>query len=337
VNVYASPYLAFLLSGGGGYRLSHCSVTRQSAARLISSSADAIHVADNTGDIIIEDGTFTYQGDDGLNIHGALGGTAQAGKSFLHWSVGGEGSYAPYGWSANDTVGFFDHTLRFLGTTHFRSLSHPPLGLQINLGEAAPNGAALIANLSRVSARFIVRNNQFLYNRARGILLESALGLIENNTFRGQTGQAIVVGVWPSAEGPGVQEVIFRGNQISNVGSVLTGHPNAIYGAILVAVQGDAENAKSNTPAHQDLVLDSNSFSNLPGPGLFVSRANNVVLIGNQFTNTNLSPSAGSDLGTASLGGSVVVTHAHNVYIARNSMHGAAVSIDTTSTDGVRH
>ncbi len=92
ITIYASPYLGFLLSAGGGYRLSHCSVTRRDAARLISTAADAVHVSDNTGDLIVEDGTFGYQGDDGLNIHGVVSGTARAGQPFEHWSVGGEGS-----------------------------------------------------------------------------------------------------------------------------------------------------------------------------------------------------------------------------------------------------
>lgn len=60
VNVYASPYLGFSLSGGGGYRLSYCSVTRLNPARLISTSADAVHIADSTGDIMIEDSIFGY-------------------------------------------------------------------------------------------------------------------------------------------------------------------------------------------------------------------------------------------------------------------------------------
>ena len=60
------------------------------------------HTLDTVGDIIIEDSTFAYQGDDGLNIHGAIGGTAKAGEDFLHWTVGGEGSWAPYGWAKDD-------------------------------------------------------------------------------------------------------------------------------------------------------------------------------------------------------------------------------------------
>jgi len=136
VNVYASPLMGFSISGGNGYRLSHCSVTRLSTARLISSAADAVHAADTVGDIIIEDGTFAYQGDDGLNIHGAIGGTAKAGQDFLHWTVGGEGSWAPYGWAKNDPIGWFDNVLGFHGTTPFQSVSHAPSGLHRRSGSS---------------------------------------------------------------------------------------------------------------------------------------------------------------------------------------------------------
>jgi parallel beta-helix repeat protein len=336
--------LGFLLSGGGGYRLSHCSVTRLNAARLISSSADAVHVADNTGDIVIEDSAFGYQGDDGLNIHGAVGGSAQAGQNFLHWTVGGEGSYAPYSWTVNDPIGFFDSLFGFYGVTHFQSLSHPKSGLQINFTDKAPQNVTQIGDLARVSARFVIRNNTFSYNRARGILLESSLGLVEHNTFTGQTAQGIVVGAASGSEGPGVQDVIFRDNHFSNVGSFpttpLPSNKNVGNGAVFVAVQGAGGDIKSSKPVHQNLIFDANVFSNLQGSGLFLATANNVVLANNQFINTNLSRVQNGNIGSANLAGSVVVTQAHNVYIGKNSIQGVTtgpVSIDRQSTDGIRH
>jgi hypothetical protein len=339
VNVYASPYLGFLLSGGGGYRLSHCSVTRLNAGRLVSSEADAVHIADNTGDIIIEDSTFGYQGDDGINIHGAVGTFEREPDNSLHWTAGGESSYAPYGWIAGtDKLGFFNGTFGFLGTTSLQSRSNPKIGLSLHLKDNAPQGATQLADLWRVSARFVVRNNKFLFNRARGLLVQSSYGLVESNEFTGQTMHGIIVGAGYS-EGPGVQDVIFRGNRFSNVGSFpSTAFPpnsDVRYGAIEVAVLQGPENVKALSPVHEGLIFDANIFSNLRGPGLFISRANDVVVVNNQFKNTNLSrvPDANPDLN-----GSIVVTHAHNVYLARNAMAGAgALWIDATSTDGIRH
>lgn len=343
VNIYASPFLGFLLSGGGGYRLSHCSVTRLNAARLISSAADTVHISDNTGDIIIEDSTFGYQGDDGINIHGAFGVVEHESDNSFLWKATGEGSYAPYGWVAgSDTIGLFDNVFQFLGTTNLQSLSpRRNVGLIVNLKDSAPAETTQIADLSRVSARFIIRNNKFLYNRARGLLLQSSHGLVENNYFTGQTGHAIIVGAAPGSEGPGVQNVIIRGNQFSNVGSFpTTALPNASevqYGTVLVGVQGAADNMKSQVPVHEGLIFDGNIFIDLQGTALFLSRANGVVVVNNQFKNTNLSHSRTFDIGTANLNGTIVVTHAHNVRLSKNLLQNAGpVSIDMTSVDGIQ-
>jgi Right handed beta helix region len=309
------------------------------ASRLVSSEADTVHISDNTGDIIIEDSTFGYQGDDGINIHGAVGTFEREPDKSLHWTAGGESSYAPYGWIAGtDTLGFFNGTFGFLGPTSLQSRFNPKIGLSLTLKDSAPQGATQLADLSRVSARFVIRNNKFLFNRARGLLLQSSHGLVENNDFTGQTGHAIIVGAGYS-EGPGVQNVIFRGNRFSNVGSFPTTAfpPNSDvrYGAIEVAVLQGPENVKSMIPVHEGLIFDANTFSDLQGPGLFISRANDVVVVNNQFKSTNLSrvPDANPNLN-----GSIVVTHAHNVYVSKNTLVGAgALWIDATSTDGVRH
>jgi hypothetical protein len=139
-------------------------------------------------------------------------------------------------------------------------------------------------------------------------------------------------------EGPGVQNVIFRGNRFSNVGSFPTTAlpPNleVSYGAIEVAVLQGPENVKSMIPVHGGLIFDANTFSDLRGPGLFISRANGVVVVNNHFKNTNLPrvPDANPNLN-----GSIVVTYAHNVYLSKNAMVGAgALWIDQKSTDGMR-
>lgn len=344
VNIYASPFLGFLLAGGGGYRISHCSVTRLNAGRLVSSEADTVHISDVSGDIIVENSTFGYQGDDGINIHGAIGMFDRQSNNSVRWKATGENSWAPYGWTVGtDTIGMFDDTFRFLGTTNLQSLSpRPNVGLIINLKDNLPQEATQIIDLSRVSARFVIRNNKFLFNRERGLLLQSSLGLVENNTFTGQTAHGIVVGAAPGDEGPGVQNVIFRGNRFSNIGSFpTTAFPtiaDARYGALNVSVQGKADNFNSLVPVHENLVFDGNTFSDLQGTGLFISRANGVVVVNNQFNRTNLWRVQESNVGTASFSGSIIVTHAHNVFLLKNALEGAGpISIDTKSTDGVRH
>jgi hypothetical protein len=137
--------------------------------------------------------------------------------------------------------------------------------------------------------------------------------------------------------------VIVRGNHFSNIGSIPQiqplPDPDAAYGAMMISVQGNANNVTSQVPVHANLVLDSNIFTNLRGPGLFITRANDVVVVNNQFINTNLSRLPFVNLGTANLGGSIVIDHAHNIFLANNTMQGATtgpISIDSKSTDGIK-
>lgn len=204
--------------------------------------------------------------------------------------------------------------------------------------DSVPQGATQLADLSRVSGRFVIRNNKFLFNRARGLLLQLSHGLVENNDFTGQTMHAIIVGAG-YGEGPGVQNVIFRGNRFSNVGSFpSTAFPpnsDVRYGAVEVAVLQGPENVKSMIPVHAGLIFDANTFSDLRGPGLCISRANDVVVVNNQFKGTNLSRVPDAD---PNFNGAIVVTHAHNVYLSKNTMAGAgALWIDPKSTDGMTH
>lgn len=257
----------------------------------------------------------------------------------LHWKAGGESSWVPYGWVPNtDVIGFFNSTVGFLGTTSLKSLSHTKVGLSINLNKNAPQATTQIIDLSRVGARFVIRNNQFLFNRPRGILLESSLGLIENNTFTGQTAHGIVVGVWSGGEGPGVQNVVFRGNHFTNVGSfppIAIPDQDVHLGALVVAVQDGPENVSSMTPVFEGLIFDSNSFTNLQGPGLYLTRANAVAVVNNQFRNTNLSKTNAS-LSAAGLNGAIVINHAHNMSLLGNSAdHAGLIWVDPKSTNGI--
>jgi hypothetical protein len=120
----------------------------------------------------------------------------------------------------------------------------------------------------------------------------------------------------------------------------LSSNAHSGNGALFIAVQDAAGDIKSPKPVHQNLIFDANIFSDLQGPGLFLSSANNVVLAKNQFIDTNLLRLQNANIGTANLGGSVVVTQAHNVYMWKNSTRGTTtghIEIDTTSTDGIRH
>lgn len=107
-------------------------------------------------------------------------------------------------------------------------------------------------------------------------------------------------------------------------------------GALVVAVQDGPENVTSMTPVFESLIFDSNTFTNLQGPGLYLSRANAVAVVNNQFKNTNLAKTNAS-LNAAGLNGAIVINHAHNLSLLRNTLdHAGPISIDPKSTNGIK-
>jgi hypothetical protein len=132
--------------------------------------------------------------------------------------------------------------------------------------------------------------------------------------------------------------VLFRENKFNNVGSFAsTALPSedSHLGAFVVAVQGDARNLASAKPVFEGLIIDSNIFTNLQGPGLYLSRADGVAVINNEFTNTDLSK-VDASLKSSGLNGSLVVTLSRNVLIFGSTIiHGGPVWIDPKSTSSV--
>ncbi len=81
VTIYSSPGFGIaVLQGSSGFAISHSKITR-APGRLISTAADAVHIDNMAGDVLIEDNTFAYQGDDGLNVNATLFSIATTGTS----------------------------------------------------------------------------------------------------------------------------------------------------------------------------------------------------------------------------------------------------------------
>jgi Right handed beta helix region len=75
ITIYASPGFGItVLQGSSGLAISNCKVTR-SAGRPISTAGEAVHIANHAGNVLIENSTFAYQGDDGLNMNTTIQGS----------------------------------------------------------------------------------------------------------------------------------------------------------------------------------------------------------------------------------------------------------------------
>ena len=356
VNVYSATSIAFIFSLDRGIRLANSSVTRLPGSnRLISSAADAVHMAGNQGDVVIEGNTLAYQGDDGLNINATMWCNSSASgsnnqpctPSLAGPSGGPASSLFVYNWFENvwlpgDALGFFDSNFLLSGTSKVQTVvTNPHVSTELMFSKPSSANAQFLADFNYGGARYIIRNNSFLHNRARGVLLQTSEGLVTGNVFDGQTLHSIYVISSPYwGEGPGAQNLTVANNTISDPGNYIqsTSSSSSVLGAVVVAAEDDAAfTIASPAPLHQNVIFADNTVQDTPGPGFFISTTNNVIMQRNHLDNTNQSGAYVATYGTASSGGSIVVTQASNVFFQANELCGSSgpISVDKDSTSGI--
>jgi hypothetical protein len=231
---------------------------------------------------------------------------------------------------AGDTIALYSPSMKFAANA---TASCTAYGCTANISPIAAQGG-FAADMALANARYILRNNTFYHNRARGALLQTPYGLVQDNEFVGQSQFALYLvesSVWE--EGAGAQNVLFANNYITSNGD--GGGPGAVtIGAEaaggLTYVNGTTSSATPPIPGvHQNLIFSGNTIENTPGPAFYISSANNVVLSGNTIANTNISPSSAKP----SVKGPVVIYDASNVLLEQNTFNGGELSGSVTLDD----
>jgi hypothetical protein len=336
VTINSAPGLGFLFYGHG-LHIVNCKVTR-SGGRPISTSTDAVHSGSVAGDVVIEKSTFAYEGDDGTNLHTGLNPITTTGSNQITvpaWLLPQPG----------DPIGLFTSQMQFTGSTTIAAGGVASSGSTdtLTLSEAIPAADAngYLVDLALPAARYVIRNNQYLHNRARGLLLQSPYGLVQKNTFIGQTlAQIYVVTSAFWNEGPGAQNILIAGNHLSQSGA------NEEQGAIVVGFEvksGGVNYATQSTPGtppippvHQNIVFAANTVENEPRAGLYLSSANDVILYGNKFANLNQVSTQNYNPTKPAIAPTnypVEVDDASNFYSCKNTLNGVALTSGAYWTD----
>jgi hypothetical protein len=326
----AGPHKTIRSPRGGVYDFPAATCERLGAHLKINAAADALHITNSGGDILIENNVFAYQGDDGLNINAMTFPIAATGTNQI--SVPANHAYIRTG----DVVALFNSEMRFDDSASWRIAgitSNPAdhsntLTLDHPIPTSDRNGFLVDPNF--FGARYVVRNNQFLHNRARGALLQTPYGLVEANTFSGQTMYPLLLTTFPP-EGPGAQNLLIAHNQISDSG--VGGGP----GAIIIARQRMVYSALAhNPPAQQNLIFVDNLIHDVPGPAFYISSANAAALYRNTLKNTNHQTTDNKWNGAGDINSPIVINDASNILLLHNTISGGRpISVDRTTTTGV--
>ncbi len=243
--------------------------------RCVSLCADAIHIVNTNGCFNISGCDISGMGDDAINVHDGLGYVSAVNGNTLTLIA------SAMRLNEGDTLAFkndkFENTDLTAKIVSVKDLDWITKEVVV---EALPESVSAdwtAYNMECNSGNYVIRNNYFHENRARGLLLQSSNGLCENNRFYKTMAQAIkvVMDIEPALwqEGTGVDNLVIRNNTFekcnySDWGSVIEMGTN---------IAGKS----AETAVFSNIEISSNKFTDIPSMLLRADNFNNFVFSNN--------------------------------------------------------
>ena len=272
----ASQYFRF-----NGVRI----MLRPGSNRHVSTAADGIHIIQSLGYCLIEHCDFSFMGDDCVNIHDChFSVREQRGDRELLLDNGAYGQ-------PDDRLELLAPDFSPVGAAltldSYENL--PSGGGVLRTKEPIPEGlaeGAYLVNRSFGSTNYIIRDNYFHENRARGLLLQCGGGRVEHNRFYRQQGASIYVmcetleGLW--YEGSGVDGLTVERNLFYDC--------NCADWSSVIDIAAIIKDNTSLWPLYRNIRIAHNQFMKFPGRVLLAATATDVEFKHNRMYMADKTP-----------------------------------------------
>lgn len=242
----------------------------------ISATADGVHIANTNGKFKISGCDFSFMGDDDINVHDNIamvtdkldGKTVEIYTNANNFAVGDTAIFSGKGF---DNLGF-SATITSVG------------GNRLTFDKELPDYIVkdcIVSNGSIDSGNYVISNNYFHENRARGLLLQSDNGLCESNRFYKIMANPIKVimdissGLW--LEGTGVNGLVIRNNSFTEC--------NVVEWSSQISISTNIDGHSADSTLFYNITVENNSFDNFYGRLVDASNVSNLKICGNRVNN----------------------------------------------------
>ncbi len=243
--------------------------------RCVSLTADAIHIVNTNGCFNISGCDISGMGDDCINVHDGLGyvsavngNTVTLIASAMRLEAGDTLSFK------NDKFEDTDSTAKIVSVRALEGITKEVVVENLP-GIVAAGWTAY--NTACDSSNYVISDNYFHENRARGLLLQSSAGLCENNRFYKTMAQAIkvIMDIEPSLwqEGTGVDNLIIRGNTFEKCNY-------SDWGSV-IEIGTNIAGRSAETAVFTNIEITSNSFKDISSKLMRVNNINGFVFAEN--------------------------------------------------------
>lgn len=312
VHIYGSSGMAFICEDN----CSHFQIVNSfigvnpayKDTRCVSMCADAIHIVNTDGCFNIANCDISGMGDDAINVHDGLGYVSAVRDNTLTLIA------SAMRLQEGDVLAFknekFENTAYTAKIVSVRALEGITKEVTVENLPAEITEGFVAYSTQCDSSHYVIRDNYFHENRARGLLLQSSHGLCENNRFYKTMAQAIkvVMDIEPTLwqEGTGVDHLVIRGNtfEMCNYSD---------WGAV-IEIGTNLAGKGAQTAVFTNVEISANRFSEIPSVLMKVNNVNGFVFAGNTIDTGDCFEQQASQ-GTIDFGGYCAnVTYTQNTF-----------------------
>lgn len=250
--------------------------------RCVSLTADAIHIVNTDGCFNISGCDISGMGDDAINVHDGLGYVSSVNGNTLTLIASAmrlfEGDVLGF---KNEKFENMDFTAKIVSVRPLEGITKEVV-LEGKLPENLTAGCTAYS-MECNSGNYVIRNNYFHENRARGLLLQSSNGLCENNRFYKTMAQAIkvVMDIEPTLwqEGTGVDNLVIRNNTFEKCDF-------SNWGAV-IEIGTNIAGRSAETAVFTNISITSNTFTDMPSPAIKTNNVNDFIFSDNTIDSGN--------------------------------------------------
>ena len=279
VSIYSSAGMAYICEGN----CSHFQIINSFIGvnpelkhkRCVSLTADAIHIVNTNGCFNISGCDISGMGDDCINVHDGLGYVSAVNGNTLTLIA------SAMRLEVGDTLAFknerFENTDLIAKIISVKDLDWITKEVVVeSFSESVTEGWTAF-NTKCNSGNYVIRDNYFHENRARGLLLQSSNGLCENNRFYKTMAQAIkvVMDIEPTLwqEGTGVDNLIIRNNTFEKCNY-------SDWGSV-IEIGTNIAGRSAETAVFTNIEISSNSFKDIPSVLMRADNINGLIFTDN--------------------------------------------------------
>lgn len=279
VSIYGSAGMAYICEGN----CSHFQIINSFIGvnpeykdkRCVSLTADAIHIVNTNGCFNISGCDISGMGDDCINVHDGLGYVSAVNGNTLTLIA------SAMRLEVGDTLAFknerFENTDLTAKIISVKDLDRITKEVVVEgLSESIIQGWTAYSKECD-SGNYVIRNNYFHENRARGLLLQSSNGLCENNRFYKTMAQAIkvVMDIEPTLwqEGTGVDNLVIRNNRFEKC--------NYSDWGCVIEIGTNVAGRAAETAVFTNIEISSNTFKDIPSRLIKADNVNGLLLTSN--------------------------------------------------------